>query len=54
MSSKNPIRLPPLKVLRVRNTSRTEANPCLAIMSSVLGTHLPTAPDKRPQRKHMY
>ena len=42
MSSKNPIRLPPLKVLRVRNTSRTEANPCLAIMSSVLGTHLPS------------
>lgn len=38
MSSKNPIRLPPLRVLRVRNPNRSEPNPCLTIMSSVLGT----------------
>ncbi|KAK1761656.1 hypothetical protein QBC33DRAFT_462968 [Phialemonium atrogriseum] len=36
MSNKTPIRLPPLRVLRVRNANRTEANPCMAIMSSVL------------------
>ncbi|KAG7284960.1 hypothetical protein NEMBOFW57_009576 [Staphylotrichum longicolle] len=39
MSSKNPIRLPPLRVLRVRNPNRSEPNPCLTIMSSVLGYH---------------
>ena len=47
MSSRNPIRLPPLKVLRVHNTSRTEPNPCVAIMSSVLGRHLPAAPQSK-------
>lgn len=33
-----PIRLPPLKALRVRNPNRPEENPCVAIMSSVLST----------------
>ncbi|KAK4161684.1 hypothetical protein QBC43DRAFT_323082 [Cladorrhinum sp. PSN259] len=36
MSSKQPIRLPPLRVLRVRHPNRPEPNPCLTIMSSVL------------------
>ncbi|KAK4466966.1 hypothetical protein QBC42DRAFT_43001 [Cladorrhinum samala] len=36
MSSNKPIRLPPLRVLRVRNPNRPEPNPCLTIMSSVL------------------
>jgi hypothetical protein len=37
MTNKNPIRLPPLRVLRVRQPNRAEPNPCLTIMSSVLG-----------------
>lgn len=36
MTVKNPIRLPPLKVLRVRNPDKPVANPCVAMMSSVL------------------
>ncbi|KAG5978292.1 hypothetical protein E4U55_006294 [Claviceps digitariae] len=31
-----PIRLPPLKTLRVHNPKRQPENPCIAIMSSVL------------------
>ncbi|QUC16314.1 uncharacterized protein UV8b_00555 [Ustilaginoidea virens] len=31
-----PIRLPPLKTLRVHNPKRQTENPCIAIMSSVL------------------
>ncbi|RFU81678.1 37s ribosomal mrp10 [Trichoderma arundinaceum] len=31
------IRLPPLKTLRVHNPKRQPENPCIAIMSSVLG-----------------
>ncbi|KAI5461983.1 37S ribosomal protein Mrp10 [Mariannaea sp. PMI_226] len=31
-----PIRLPPLKTLRVHNPKRAPENPCIAIMSSVL------------------
>lgn len=38
MTNKNPIRLPPLRVLRVRNPNQAETNPCLTVMSSVLGT----------------
>jgi len=37
MTNKNPIRLPPLRVLRVRHPNRPESNPCLTVMSSVLG-----------------
>lgn len=36
-----PMRLPPLKRLRVHNPKREVENPCLAIMSSVLGTRDP-------------
>lgn len=35
------IRLPPLKTLRVHNPKRQVENPCIAIMSSVLGTNSP-------------
>ncbi|KAI6351775.1 hypothetical protein MCOR25_009750 [Pyricularia grisea] len=35
-SVKKPMRLPPLKALRVRNPDVKEVNPCLAVMSSVL------------------
>jgi hypothetical protein len=42
MTNKNPIRLPPLRVLRVRQPNRAEPNPCLTIMSSVLGMFLPS------------
>ncbi|KAH8670188.1 hypothetical protein BGZ60DRAFT_406860 [Tricladium varicosporioides] len=35
-SALKPMRLPPLPKLRVRRPNQTEANPCLAIMSSVL------------------
>ncbi|KAH6884830.1 hypothetical protein B0T10DRAFT_564257 [Thelonectria olida] len=31
-----PIRLPPLKTLRVHNPKRAPENPCIAIMSTVL------------------
>ncbi|KAL2259433.1 hypothetical protein VTK26DRAFT_6897 [Humicola hyalothermophila] len=31
-----PIRLPPLRVLRVRQPNRPEPNPCLPVMTSVL------------------
>lgn len=33
------IRLPPLKTLRVHNPKRQPENPCIAIMSSVLGMY---------------
>ncbi|KAK4107430.1 mitochondrial ribosomal protein 10 [Canariomyces notabilis] len=36
MTNKNPIRLPPLRTLRVRHPNRPEPNPCLRFMSSVL------------------
>lgn len=36
-----PIRLPPLKTLRVHNPKRQPENPCIAIMSSVLGENPP-------------
>ncbi|AEO68405.1 d47c3383-1fea-4729-9607-21341bc0474b [Thermothielavioides terrestris] len=36
MTNKKPIRLPPLRVLRVRNPNRPEPNRCLTVMSSVL------------------
>ncbi|RYO74023.1 hypothetical protein DL770_011789 [Monosporascus sp. CRB-9-2] len=35
-ASQKPIRLPPLKVLRVRNPNGQRERPCMAIMSSVL------------------
>ncbi|KAI2624726.1 mitochondrial ribosomal protein 10 [Hypomontagnella submonticulosa] len=34
--SQKPIRLPPLKVLRVRNPNGKQDRPCVSIMSSVL------------------
>jgi hypothetical protein len=37
MPGQKPIRLPPLKTLRVHNPQRKVENPCIAIMSSVLG-----------------
>ncbi|KAK3305892.1 uncharacterized protein B0T15DRAFT_396618 [Chaetomium strumarium] len=36
VNTQKPIRLPPLRVLRVRHPNRTESNPCLTVMSSVL------------------
>ncbi|EOO01736.1 putative 37s ribosomal protein mrp10 protein [Phaeoacremonium minimum UCRPA7] len=36
-SVKKPMRLPPLRTLRVRNPNQSEGNPCVTIMSSVLG-----------------
>lgn len=38
------IRLPPLKTLRVHNPKRQPENPCIAIMSSVLGKMRPFFP----------
>lgn len=37
-----PMRLPPLRVLRVRNPNKEETNPCLPVMSSVLGEYAGT------------
>ncbi|KAF3765397.1 mitochondrial ribosomal protein 10 [Cryphonectria parasitica EP155] len=34
--AKKPMRLPPLRVLRVRNPNKQEGNPCITVMSSVL------------------
>ncbi|KAH6657623.1 37S ribosomal protein Mrp10 [Truncatella angustata] len=34
--TQRPMRLPPLKVLRVKNPTRQGEQPCMAIMSSVL------------------
>lgn len=31
------MRLPPLRILRVRNPNKPVPNPCLTVMSSVLG-----------------
>ncbi|KAK4152304.1 hypothetical protein C8A00DRAFT_44608 [Chaetomidium leptoderma] len=36
MTNKNPMRLPPLRVLRIRQPNRPEPNPCMTVMSSVL------------------
>lgn len=33
---KKPMRLPPLKALRVRNPDVKQANPCITVMNSVL------------------
>ena len=38
-ASQKPIRLPPLKILRVRNPNGKRERPCMSIMSSVLGTY---------------
>ncbi|GAP92246.1 putative 37S ribosomal protein Mrp10 [Rosellinia necatrix] len=35
-AAQKPIRLPPLKILRVRNPNGKPERPCMAIMSSVL------------------
>ncbi|KAI1110178.1 37S ribosomal protein Mrp10 [Nemania sp. NC0429] len=35
-AAQKPIRLPPLKILRVRNPNGKAERPCMAIMSSVL------------------
>ncbi|TDZ24874.1 37S ribosomal protein MRP10 [Colletotrichum sidae] len=34
--AKQPMRLPPLKVLRVKQPNKKPENPCIAVMSSVL------------------
>ncbi|EGS22442.1 mitochondrial 37S ribosomal protein mS37 [Thermochaetoides thermophila DSM 1495] len=36
MTNRNPMRLPPLPQLRVRNPNKPEPNPCLGVMTSVL------------------
>lgn len=33
-----PMRLPPVKVLRVKNPNKKPEQPCMQLMSSVLGT----------------
>lgn len=38
-----PMKLPPLRVLRVRDPKRKVENPCIAVMSTVLGE--PSVPD---------
>ena len=38
-ASQKPIRLPPLKILRVRNPNGKRERPCMSVMSSVLGTY---------------
>ncbi|KAI1097478.1 mitochondrial ribosomal protein 10 [Jackrogersella minutella] len=35
-ASQKPIRLPPLKILRVRNPNGQQERPCVTVMSSVL------------------
>jgi hypothetical protein len=45
------IRLPPLKTLRVHNPKRQPENPCIAIMSSVLGMRPPLPEEFKRQRK---
>ncbi|KAI1164781.1 37S ribosomal protein Mrp10 [Nemania serpens] len=35
-ATSKPMRLPPLKILRVRNPNRKPERPCMAIMSNVL------------------
>jgi hypothetical protein len=45
-----PMRLPPLPKLRVRRPNQSEANPCLALMTSVLSTSpLPHPPLTSPK-----
>lgn len=41
--AKKPMRLPPLRVLRVRNPNKSEGNPCITAMSSVLGKSMALA-----------
>ncbi|KAI0010535.1 mitochondrial ribosomal protein 10 [Xylariaceae sp. FL0662B] len=40
-ASQKPIRLPPLKTLRVRNPKGKSERPCMALMSSLLGRFHP-------------
>lgn len=40
MAGQKPIRLPPVKSLRVRNPNKKAENPCISVMSSVLGESL--------------
>lgn len=42
--AKTPMRLPPVRVLRVRNPNKKETNPCFTAMSSVLGELPSSAP----------
>lgn len=42
--AKTPMRLPPVRVLRVRNPNKKETNPCFTAMSSVLGESESSAP----------
>lgn len=44
------MRLPPLKRLRVHNPKREVENPCLAIMSSVLGAPISSSDPSSSQR----
>merc|ERR1711939_763028 len=43
-----PMRLPPLPKLRVRRPNQADANPCLALMSSVLKTQIPKEKHHQP------
>ena len=40
-SLKKPIRMPPVPRLHVKNPGQTIPNPCIAIMSQMLGTSAP-------------
>jgi hypothetical protein len=48
MPAHKPIRLPPLKKLRVHDPKRKVEQPCVAVMSTVLGKDLPTPPLQTP------
>lgn len=42
----NAIRLPPLRTLKVRKPDKGEGNPCVGVMSSVLGCWASAGPAK--------
>jgi hypothetical protein len=46
-SSRKAMRLPPLKVLRVKVPNKIEPNPCHMVMNHVLGMHSNQHPEFR-------
>lgn len=47
--AKKPMRLPPLRVLRVRNPNKQDGNPCVTVMSTVLGRYRAVGSIWRPR-----
>jgi hypothetical protein len=49
----NPIKLPPLRTLKVRRPNKTEVNPCMGVMTTVLGCWASAGPARAAQQCSM-